>query len=345
MEQHHTNPILTISDVPPSRAGMEVIGVFNAGVARLNGKTILLLRVAERPIDRNNGMVRSVFFDHPSGEWRELEFSKNDPEVDVSDSRWITAKEKKYITSISHFRVAISENNVDFEVRDDPAMQAENGYECYGIEDPRITQIDDEYWITYSAVSDKGITDCLAVTKDFKTFTRRGVIFLPDNKDVVLFPEKIKGEYYALCRPSSSVFGTPDIWIASSLDLCRWGNYRHLMGTRAGCWDDGRIGGGTVPIRTPQGWLELYHGASKADEYCMGAVLFDLTTPSKVVARSSEPLLRPEAVYEKEGFFGGVVFSCGMWQEGDMLHIYYGAADCCICYATMQISAILEQLQ
>lgn len=96
---------------------------------------------------------------------------------------------------------------------------------------------------------------------------------------------------------------------------------------RPGMWDSGRIGGGAVPIKTDRGWLELYHGATPGHRYCMGAVLLDLNDPAKVIARSDKPILEPEADYEKEGFFGDVVFSCGVLVEGDTVKMYYGVAD------------------
>ena len=120
-------------------------------------------------------------------------------------------------------RIARSKNGIDFKIEKKPAMFPENIYERFGIEDPRITRISDRYYITYSAISDiTGITTCLASTDDFISFTRHGVIFLPDNKDVVIFPEKISGRYYALNRPSASEFRTKgymDIRITRSYPL------------------------------------------------------------------------------------------------------------------------------
>jgi predicted GH43/DUF377 family glycosyl hydrolase len=109
-------------------------------------------------------------------------------------------------------------------------------------------------------------------------------------------------------------------------------------------WDSGRIGGGAVPFKTDKGWLELYHGATLDHRYCMGAVLLDLNDPTKVLARSSKPVLEPEADYEKNGFFGDVVFSCGAILEGDVVKMYYGVADTSMACAELSLKEILDSL-
>ncbi|MNB81076.1 Beta-1,4-mannooligosaccharide phosphorylase [compost metagenome] len=166
----------------------------------------------------------------------------------------------------------------------------------------------------------------------------------PENKDVMLFPEKIGGRYYALTRPVPHSFGAPEMWIAESPDLLHWGNHRFLMGLRPGAWDGGRMGGGAVPIRTDRGWLALYHGADAKHRYCMGAVLLDLEDPGKVVARSTRPFMEPEADYELNGFFGGVVFSCGALLIGDSVRMYYGAADEVMAVADIPLAEIFDTL-
>jgi predicted GH43/DUF377 family glycosyl hydrolase len=117
------------------------------------------------------------------------------------------------------------------------------------------------------------------------------------------------------------------------------------MGTREGYWDNGRIGGGAVPFRIDQGWLEIYHGATKDDRYCLGAVLLDKDEPWKVIARCEKPVMEPEAIYEVNGFFGKVVFSCGVLYEEERVKIYYGAADTVMAYAEIPINDILRSLK
>jgi len=216
--------------------------------------------------------------------------------------------------------------------------------EAYGIEDPRITEIGDTYYVTYKSVSQNGICTSLATTKDFIHFERRGVVFCPENLDVCIFPEKIGGRYAALHRPVPRFLGDPSIWLAYSHDLIHWGDHRFVIGTRPGRWDSGRVGGGTVPIRTEKGWLEIYHAATPENVYCLGALLLDLEEPYKVIARSDDPIIIPEAPYETDGLMPNVVFTCGALQDDDQLTIYYGAADTVIAAAEVSIKEIIDSL-
>ncbi len=338
------NPILRPEDVKPSRQDFEVIGVFNAAVARYDDEVLLLLRVAERPINRDVNIVLSPIYDVDRHEIVAKPFSRDDPRNDFLDPRLIVRSKETYLTSISHLRLARSTDGIRFQVADAPAIHAANEYETFGIEDPRITQIDGVYYIDYVAVSPLGVTTCLASTRDFGSFERHGIIFHPDNKDVVLFPASIAGQYYALHRPHSSLFRRNDIWLAESPDLVRWGNHRRLMGTRDGMWDEIRIGAGAAPFRIDEGWLEIYHGADRDNRYCLGTVLLDTEQPWKIIARSDSPLFEPQAPYEHSGFFGNVVFSCGLLFEDDVLKLYYGAADTSICYAEIPLADVRKNL-
>lgn len=338
------NPIISPQDVKPSRTDFEVICVFNAGVAKLGEEVILLLRVAERPINHNPHIHIAPVYDVNKAAIVKKSFTSDEPDCDFSDSRWIRTPAANYITSISHLRVARSRDSIHFEIEDEPAISPENIYEIYGIEDARITLIDSTFYISYSAISDLGITACLASTKDFSQFQRHGVIFHPDNKDVEIFPEKINGRYYALHRPSMSHFGNMDIWIAESPDLISWGNHRHLAGARADSWDNGRVGGSAVPFRVKEGWLEIYHGATRDHKYCLGAMLLDAERPWEVIARSDRPIMKPEKDYEVNGFFGNVIFTCGVLYEKETVKLYYGAADTYMCYAEIPIEDIMLSL-
>jgi len=338
------NPIIGPKDVKPSSGDFEVIGVFNAGVARLEDEVILLLRVAERPISTHPDVVLAGVYDVAQGSIILKEFSKDEPENDFSDPRLIIRPAETYLTSISHLRVARSTDGINFEIEDTAAIGPANDLESFGIEDPRISQIDGTYYISYVGVSPFGVTSCLASTKDFKSFERHGVIFCPENKDVVLFPERIKGKYYALHRPVSPLFKKRDIWIAESPDLFCWGNHRYLCGPRADRWDEVKIGASTVPLKIDAGWLEIYHGVDRNNRYCLGAALLDVKQPWKVIARSDKPILEPQTDYEIEGFFGNVVFTCGLLCEDDKLKIYYGVADTAICYAELSLEEAIESL-
>lgn len=338
------NPIITPKDITPTRDDFEVIGAFNAGAARLGDQTILLLRIAERPINKNPDLELTALYDCQADQVITKQFSKSDTSIDYSDPRLIITPDDTYLTSISHLRIARSTDGINFQIDPSPALEAANPYETLGIEDPRITKIDDTYYITYVAASAFGITTCLASTTDFLSFSRHGIIFCPDNKDVVLFPERIDGRYYALHRPVSGFVGKHEIWIAESPDLKCWGDHRYLMGLSPGRWDETKIGAGAPPFKTPHGWLELYHGADRNNRYCMGAVLLDIDQPWKVIARTAEPVLTPQTDYETEGFFGNVVFSCGLLYEQEKIKIYYGVADTSIALAEIDINDILKTL-
>lgn len=339
------NPIISPSDIAPSQKDFAVIGVFNAGVARLGDEVILLIRVAEKPISRHPEIVHAAVYDLERQRIVFKDFSKEDPTNDFSDSRLIITSEGTYLTSISHLRLARSTDGVNFQVEQAPAATPATDYETFGIEDPRISLIDGTYYIDYVAVSPLGVTTALASTEDFNSFQRHGVIFCPDNKDVVIFPEKIRQRYYALHRPDSGLFQKKDIWIADSTDLRCWGNHRRLIGTQQGRWDNLKIGAGAPPFKTPDGWLEVYHGVNENNRYCLGAVLLDTDEPWKVLARSPEPIFEPQTDYECEGFFGNVVFSCGLLCEDEKIKIYYGAADTTICYAELALKDVLNSLK
>jgi len=342
------NPIIEPKDVKPSRDDLEVIGVFNAAVTRLGGEVILLLRVAERPIHPPKAelgrVVRTAVYDVTERALVVKEFSKDNSEIDFSDPRLIITPAQTYLTSISHLRLARSNDGTSFEIEDTPAIFPANDYETFGLEDPRISLIDGIYYISYVAVCPLGVTTCLASTRDFISFSRHGVIFCPENKDVVLFPGKVGGRFYALHRPVSPLFKKHEVWIAESPDLRCWGNHRYLMGPRRDCWDQIKIGPGAVPLKIDQGWLEIYHGVDRNNRYCLGAVLLADKKPWNVSARAERPILEPQADYECKGFFGHVVFSCGLLCEAGKLRIYYGAADTAICYAELSLEEIIKGL-
>lgn len=347
--RYEQNPLITPQDVRPFHDGFEVIGAFNAGIARYGEEILMLLRVAERPVQDVPGKVKVPLLDPETGRVEVVELDAADPRCDFSDPRVVRDVAEPvdfaYLTSVSYIRVARSRDGRHFQVDDAPLVYPSGPLESFGIEDPRVTQIGDVYYIYYSAVSPVGIGVNLVSTTDFRTIERHGMIFCPDNKDVVIFPEKIGGKYYALHRPMARSAGRPEIWIAESNDLLHWGNHRHLFGVRPGMWDGGRIGGGTVPVRTDRGWLEFYHGATRDNRYCMGAVLLDPHDPSRVLARSRTPILEPETDYEKRGFFGEVVFSCGVLVEGDTVKMYYGASDTSMAGAELSLQEIMDSLE
>lgn len=186
----------------------------------------------------------------------------------------------------------------------------------------------------------------MRTTEDWKSFDFAGMILPPHNKDCTIFEEKINGMYYALHRPSSVDLGGNYIWIAQSPDCVHWGNHKCIVKTRKDRWDSARVGAGAAPIKTPRGWLEIYHGANAAHQYCLGAVLLDLNDPTIVLARTTHPIMVPMKPYELSGFFGHVVFTNGhvLEPDGDTITFYYGAADEFVCGAQFSIEEIFEAL-
>lgn len=341
------NPLITPSDVVPSYPDWEVIGVFNAGVAQYKEETILLLRVAERPRqnDPNYTLVPVLNLnDQADSPMSIVKLDRNDPNLDFSDQRVVSDQTGRtiYLTSISHLRVARSQDGQRFTIDEHPSILPEGHLENWGIEDPRITFLNDRYYITYSAASEKGVSVGLMSTTDFTHFQREGTILAPTNKDVVIFPERINDHYYMLHRPVPQEIGQPEMWIAKSSDLLHWGDHQFFMGLSD---NDARIGAGCVPIKTDAGWLILYHGADKEHRYYMSAVLSALDDPGRVIATLDEPLMIPEADYEKSGFFQSVVFACGAIVEDDQVAMYYGAADDSMAIATFTLSELLNELQ
>lgn len=323
------NPLITPADVPPSRSDYQVVGAFNPGAIKVKDEILLLLRVAERPKDKTPDQQVAPILNPKTGQIEPFIVNNNDPNItDIPDSRSFYYKGEMFLTSISHLRLARSTDGIHFTIDPHPAVFPEMPYETFGLEDPRITRIEDLFYITCKVVSDKGICTGLLTTEDFKTFNRRGIIFCPENIDVVLFPEKINGKFWALTRPVPRYIGPRGVWIASSPDAIHWGGHQPLIMPREGLFDGGKTGGSCVPIKTDKGWIEIYHGSDTQDRYSLAVALLDLHHPDTILARSKVPLMQPEADYEIKGFYGNVVFSCGAVekQNGDLM-IYYGASD------------------
>lgn len=350
------NPLLTPADVVPSREDFKVDGIFNCGVTKYNGEIILLCRVAESVKNENNGEVKIPFVALQDGKDKieivTIDKAKH-PELNFSDSRKIAKTSKGvektiYLTSLSHLRIARSKNGVDFVVDEKPFIFPNASEESWGMEDPRITKIKEVFYINYTSVTKNGPATSLISTKDFQSYKRHGIIFAPENKDVTIFPEKINGVYFAFNRPVPCGIGNPEMWLAQSPDLIHWGKQKYFCGisdVESENWDNGRIGGGAVPFLTEYGWIKIYHAADKQDRYCLGAFLLDREDPSKVLKKTKVPILEPEMEYEKKGFFGNVVFTCGcLFEDGNVI-IYYGAADDKICRVDITLDEILRAME
>ncbi len=338
------NPILKPSGLKASREDMKIECLLNPGVFKFDNKTWLLIRVAETP-QQKEGKISFPIYDE-DGKITIHTFDKNDPDLKIVDARVISYKGQDYLTTLSHLRLVYSYDDLRFKEPEGFApIFGSNKQEAFGIEDCRVVKVGDTYQLTFTEVSSYGVGVGLIQTKDWKTFQHRGMIFPPHNKDCAIFEEQINGKYYALHRPSSPQLGGNYIWLAESPDLIHWGNHKCIATSRKGYWDSARVGAGAAPIRTKEGWLEIYHGANEQHQYSLGALLLDLDDPSKVIARSEEPIMKPKESYELTGFFGHVVFTNGHVVEGDRLRMYYGASDEVICGADFSIEEILKTLK
>lgn len=349
VSRHPDNPILTPTDVPPSHRGFAVHGVFNPGAARVGGRTVLVLRVSERPTRAPRGVIRVPALRFRAGRFRlvSTSFRRRDRRYRFGKTVIWTARGPRRavaLTSLSHLRLAWSDDGRHFRVAPRPWLFPATRAEAWGCEDARITQIRDRYWVNYTAVSDRGITTALASTADFRQVRCEGIILPPANRNVTIFPKKIAGRYAAFHRPMPSPIGETAIWYAASPDLLHWGDHRFVAGSRPGLMDSKKIGGGAPPIRTKHGWVHVYHGVDERHVYRLGLLLTDLKEPWNVLARSRAPLLAPEAPYERRGFVPNVCFTCGALERDGALWIYYGAADRALALATVRLNEISRQL-
>ena len=354
MNRCNENPLITAGDVKPSRNNFTVEGIFNCGVCQYRGEILLLCRVSESAgIMEGHVKVPILTLKDEKYKIDVIDVKKSEhPEWDFSDSRSIVlhtvrGQRVMYLTSFSHLRLARSTDGIHFKVDDSPFILPDTYEESWGMEDPRITQIDDTYYINYTVVSPSGPATGLSSTTDFISYQKLGIIFAPENKDIVIFPQKIGRRYYALNRPASGDFGAPDMWICESQDLIHWGLQRHFCSPSGSGWEEGRIGAGAVPFKTEKGWMEIYHAADGENHYCLGAMLLDAEHPDRIIARTENPILTANALYEKDGFFSNTVFTCGCYQERDIdtVVIYYGAADDKICRADFTLDELYQALK
>ena len=280
--------------------------VFNPGAAVLGGRTVLLLRVEFR-------------------------------------------------TGLSALAVATSADGLTgWEI--DPARglapEPDGFDEHWGLEDPRITQVGDKYYVAYTGYSAGGPLVCLASTADFMTWERYGALMAPADKDAALFPVRFGGRWALLHRPApAGPAHAASIWVSFSPDLRHWGDPRLVLSARGGgWWDAHKVGVGPPPLLTEHGWLVCYHGArttAAGSIYRVGLALLDRYDPGTVLARGDEWVLGPREPYERQGDVPGVVFPCGwiLRDDGDTLHVYYGAADSVVCVAQASLRDLLAILR
>jgi predicted GH43/DUF377 family glycosyl hydrolase len=257
-------------------------------------------------------------------------------------------------SGLSHLCAARSANGIDkWRIDSRPTLMAnpkEFPEEIWGIEDPRITYVPEleQYAVAYTSFARGGPGVSLALTKDFRSFERFGVIMSPEDKDAALLPRRIGSRWALIHRPMTALGA--HMWISYSPDLRHWGSHKIILeARRGGWWDANKIGLCSPPIETAKGWLMIYHGVRQTASgsiYRLGLALFDLEKPEVCLQRGNSWIFGPEAPYERNGDVNDVVFPCGqtIGTDGDTIKLYYGAADSCIALATGSILDLLSWL-
>jgi len=246
--------------------------------------------------------------------------------------------------------LAESSDGFHFKVHPQPFMEPSTEgvfaeYEAYGVEDPRLCWLEGYYYITYSAYSAHGVRIGLARTRDFGSVDRVSLITPSDSRNVVLFPEKIGGRYWRLERPHTDIVPW-SIWVSESPDLIHWGASRRIIAPQTYHWDEMKVGPGATPVRTPRGWLDIFHGVFQTMDgavYRLGVALHALDDPARVLGVADEWILQPEDPWERTGYVHNVVFTCGAVPEADgTLKLYWGGADTVMCVGTVRIDDLVD---
>lgn len=263
----------------------------------------------------------------------------------------------------TYFLMAESKDGVQFQIS--PKLIRFKGlekiqqkiYHCY---DARITFLDGIYYIMFALDMENACFLGLAKTNDFEEFEFLGIISTEDNRNGVLFPEKVHGKYLRLDRPNKlQLINGPTsgnaIYLSESDDLLNWKTVNIVIDGSNHFWDE-RIGAGSPPIKTEKGWLQIYHGIAthfgSGNIYQAGVMLLDLENPDVIIGRGRFNILEPREMYEMVGQVPNVVFPSGaVVEELDndgfaTLHsrvlVYYGAADTCVGLATSTIEELIE---
>ncbi|MBN2640285.1 MAG: glycoside hydrolase family 130 protein [Victivallales bacterium] len=256
--------------------------------------------------------------------------------------------------------VAFSDDGLNWETQPTPWIEIKDDPEISRFYDPRLTVIDGRCYMCFAVDTEHGVRGGVAVTDDFDSYEILSMS-TPDNRNMVLFPEKIKGNFIRLERPFPE-YGRGykerfDIWMSESPDCRYWGDTRLVLGTEDVPFANSKIGPGAPPVKTSAGWLTTFHAVWKHEdkllkgwetsdwrkEYYGGLALLDLDDPSKVIGIYKEPLLKAEHEYEIDGFRGSVIFPGGMILEDDgEVKIYYGAADTFEAVATADVNYLIS---
>jgi len=357
-------------DIKPTSKDFEIIGTFNPAATRLpDGRIALYVRVTEKLLkNESKDYFHAPRFDGEKEFKMKLDrFYKKDVSVKTDVDIQFSDNTKR-LFFISHLRRVILDKT-GFKVKSidhKPTFPGLSGDGELGIEDPRIVKLGDRYAMTYVSLSrDENLSSSLAISEDGMNWERKGTIFPEQNKDVVLYPETVRGNYFVLNRPEGGFeFTPPHMWIASSKDLISWGRNRPLKLSKKGHWDYERIGAGAPPIRTEEGWLLLYHGVvekylgaptvvsgssvvNTTSIYSVGAALFSLKNPRKLIAKAEEPIIVPRQKYEKIGFVNNVVFPTGLIRDENerYLLLFSGGADKVTTVKRIMLKDVMNSLE
>lgn len=297
--------------------------IFNAGVCKFNGKYIMAFR--------------------------------ND--YGSTEEEWKKATHPYYPKLSTNIGIAFSDDGINWEVGEKPIFELHDD-EVLRAYDPRLTVIDNKVVMCFAVDTKHGLRGGIATTEDFSHFDIKS-LSAPDNRNMVLFPEKINNKYLRLERPfpvySRGGGEKFDIWMSYSPDLTFWGETKLLLGAEKVPFANSKIGPSAPPIKTKAGWLTTFHAVSYSETnlyswekewkkiYTAGIMLLDLEDPSKIIGMSHSPLIAPEAKYEREGFRGDVIFPGGMiLEDSGEVKIYYGAADTVECLATAHVDDLIN---
>lgn len=266
--------------------------------------------------------------------------------------------DRQILDGKTNLGLAYSDDGIHFKVEPEPCFEMRDD-EIRRVYDPRLSFIDGEYVICFAVDTRHGVCGGIATSKDLKKFDVKS-ISVPENRNMVLFPEKVNGKYVRLERPMP-VYSRDgnyfDIWISDSPDLVYWGNSKLVMGTEDVPFCNDKIGPGAPPILTDKGWLMIFHSvdvdptrgkngweAYWRKRYVIGIALLDKNDPSKVIGMSKKPLIVPEGPMEtKFGYRANALFPCGMLLEEDnkTVRIYYSAGDAVVRLATANVDELL----
>jgi len=309
------NPIITFKDVP-----WECTGAYNPGCVKTpEGKYALAFR-ADEFTDPNEDQIKKLG----------VKPAKN-PGGSIA--------------------LAMSDDGTAFDIHPEPIMKPAPD-EDDSIYDPRLTVIDGTYWMTYATSTERGIMNGIARSKDLFNWERVHRT-LPDNRNALMFPEKVGGLYVRLDRPFGHIFkgGGFDMWIGFSPDGEFWGRHKLVLRAKDIPWGKVKVGPSTPPIRTDEGWLTLFHGVEMKEpdkfgwnfRYRTGVMMLDLDDPWKIVGMCPDPIMKPTEEYESLGYRSNVVFPGSLVPEDDgTVKIYYGAADQCVALATAKLSDLVD---